>query len=67
MRELEQIKKERLAQKEKEVSGHLIMMGALLKRILILYRNKNGQPKRKSNEKSTSLEETPFSTHRISI
>lgn len=60
MRELEQIKKERLAQKEKEVCGNLILRETRSQRVLILCRNKNGQPKRRSNERSTLLVETHF-------
>lgn len=63
MRELEKIKKERLAQKEKEVRDfrgdkYIDFDG------LIPCRNENGQPKRKSNEKSTSPAGIHSSTRR---
>jgi hypothetical protein len=64
MRELEKIKKERQAQKEKEVctvepsrhSAHTLM----------LRRNKSGPPRKKSSAKSISPGATLCSTRKIS-
>lgn len=65
MRELEKIKKERAAQKEKEVMTSMFRIPEY-NWLIWIYRSKNAPPKKNNNEKWILLEEIRSSIPKIS-